>query len=287
MDTPLAVASLSKPVFAYAVLKLAEQGVLDLDTPLVHYLPYSYLPDEPYLSFISARHALSHTTGFPNWRDASGLRAAFYPGSAFQYSTEGLLYLQTVIEHLIQQSLSVYMQKNVIEPFGMENSQLVPEDLSAWQPYLPSGLRAYGALSLCTTATDYARFLIEILCPSGADEFHLTSTNLLQMLTPYIRVGDQEQLSWGLGWGIQHAEPEDSFWHFGVKHGRTFNFALGYPAEQTGMVILTTQTIGFSICEDISHTVMGDLRSLPAFWWLLPPEWWRADGRIHNVQLFM
>ena len=65
VNTPLAVASLTKPVFAYLVLKLFEQGVLDLDTPLARYLPVAYLPSEPFLPFMTARHALSHTTGFP------------------------------------------------------------------------------------------------------------------------------------------------------------------------------------------------------------------------------
>ena len=283
LETPLAVASLSKPVFAYTVLRLAEQGVLDLDTPLAQYLP-TYLQDEPHLPLMTARHALSHTTGLPNWREPSGLRAAFPPGSAFHYSTEGLLYLQTVIEHLAQQSLSDYMPQNIFMPKDMLHSRLVLEDLSIWQPYLPSGLRAYGALSLCTTAPDYARFLIEVLHPSRTDEFRLTSRSLDRMLTPHIQVGDQEQLSWGLGWGIQHAKPEDSFWHFGVKRGRTFNFALGYPTEQTGLVILTSQTIGLSVCQDIAQTVFGHSRLLPAFRWLLPPDRWRADGRNLTVQ---
>jgi CubicO group peptidase (beta-lactamase class C family) len=273
------VASLTKPVFAYTVLKLIEQGVLDLDMPLVRYLPDAYLPNEPYLPWMTARHALSHTTGFPNWRDASGLRSTSYPGSAFNYSTEGLLYLQTVIEHLTHQSLADCMQQNVFTPFGMATSRLVPEDLSLWQPYLPAGLWGYGGISLCTTASDYARFLIKMFRPGGADESRLASTTLAQMLTPHVQVGDQDQLSWGLGWGIQHAEPEDSFWHFGVKRGRTFNFALGYPAEQTGLVILTSQTIGLSLCEEIAHLVFGHSRSLPAFRWLLPPEHWRTDGR--------
>jgi CubicO group peptidase (beta-lactamase class C family) len=279
LNTPLSVASLTKPVFAYAVLKLNERGILDLDTPLVRFLPDAYLPDEPYLPLMTARHALSHTTGFPNWRDESGLRAASCPGSEFNYSTEGLLYLQTVIEHLTHQSLSDYMTQNVFAPFGMANSRLIPEDLSVVQSYLPEGLRGYGGISLYTTAPDYARFLIEMLHPSRADEFRLCSTSLGQMLKPQVKVGDQEQLSWGLGWGIQHAEPEDSFWHFGVKRGHAFNFALGYPAEQTGVVILTSQTIGLSICEEIAHSVFGDSRSLPAFRWLLPPKFWRADGR--------
>jgi len=279
LDTPMAVASLTKPVFAYTVLKLVERGILALDSPLAHYLPEAYLSDEPYLPLMTARHALSHTTGFPNWREASGLRATFSPGTAFNYSTEGLLYLQTAIEQLTQQPLSDFMMQNVFMPFEMINSRLVPEDLSVGKAYLPGGMRSYGGLSLCTTVSDYARFLIEMFQPSVPDEFRLNPTTLVQMLTPHSKVGDQEHLSWGLGWAIQHAEPEDSFWHFGVKSGRTFNFALGYPTEQTGVVILSHQTIGLSICEEIAHMVFGYSRSLPAFRWLLPPEGWRADGR--------
>jgi CubicO group peptidase (beta-lactamase class C family) len=244
LATPMPVASLSKPVFAYTALKLCEQGILDLDTPLATYLPETYLTNEPYLPLMTARHALSHTTGFPNWRDASGLRAAFRPGSAFHYSTEGLLYLQTVIEHLTRQSLADCMQQTVFTPLGTATSRLVPEDLSAFQPYLPGGLRAYGGLSLCTTAPDYARFLIAMLTSGKADECHLTLATWMQMKTPHIPVGDQDQLSWGLGWSIQHAAPEDSIWHFGVKRGRHFNFVIGYPTEQTGLVILTSQILG-------------------------------------------
>ena len=74
-NTVFEAASLTKPVFAYAVLKLIDNGKLDLDTPLVKYLPGRYdVGDDPRLDQITARHVLSHTTGFPNW-----LRAARRP----------------------------------------------------------------------------------------------------------------------------------------------------------------------------------------------------------------
>src|SRR5215475_13377134 len=59
-ETRFEVASLSKPVFAYAVLKLAEKGILDLDTAIADYLPTPYLSNEPDLSLMTVRHALSH-----------------------------------------------------------------------------------------------------------------------------------------------------------------------------------------------------------------------------------
>ena len=62
--------SMSKPVFAYAVLKLCEAGVLALDTPLTTYTPERPVSGDPRMDFITARHVLSHTTGFQNWRSA-------------------------------------------------------------------------------------------------------------------------------------------------------------------------------------------------------------------------
>src|SRR5215475_5400161 len=68
-DTVFEAASLSKPVFAYAVLKLFDAGKFDLDKPLNQYLPGNYdVGEDQRLSQITARHVLSHTPGFPNWR---------------------------------------------------------------------------------------------------------------------------------------------------------------------------------------------------------------------------
>src|SRR5260370_168114 len=61
-------ASMGKPVFAYAVMKLCERGVLNLDKPLTQYTPERYLEGDPRLDLITARHVLSHTSGFQNWR---------------------------------------------------------------------------------------------------------------------------------------------------------------------------------------------------------------------------
>jgi CubicO group peptidase (beta-lactamase class C family) len=82
-NTVFEAASLSKPVFAYAVLKLVEEGKLDLDTPLNAYLPGRYdVGDDPRLDQITARRVLSHTTGFPNWRPRGDktLKIYFTPG---------------------------------------------------------------------------------------------------------------------------------------------------------------------------------------------------------------
>jgi CubicO group peptidase (beta-lactamase class C family) len=101
-DTVFEAASVSKTVFAYAVMKLCEKGVMDLDTPLTRYTPDRYLEGDPRLDLITARHVLTHTSGFQNWRSAAEpLKIHFTPGEKrFFYSGEGFSYLQSVVTRL-------------------------------------------------------------------------------------------------------------------------------------------------------------------------------------------
>jgi CubicO group peptidase (beta-lactamase class C family) len=81
-QTTFEAASLSKPVLAYGVLKLVDEGKLDLDTPLTKYLPQRYIDGDDRLDKITARIVMSHRTGFRNWRgdENTALKIYFTPG---------------------------------------------------------------------------------------------------------------------------------------------------------------------------------------------------------------
>ena len=68
-DTVFEAASMTKPVFAYTVLRLVDRGVLKLDTPLYTYLPYPDIADDDRYKLITARMVLTHRTGFPQLAD--------------------------------------------------------------------------------------------------------------------------------------------------------------------------------------------------------------------------
>jgi len=100
-DTIFEAQSMSKPVFAYAVLKLCETGVLSLDTPLTKYTSERVVVNDPRLDFITPRHVLSHSSGFQNWRSvAEPLSIQFMPGKRWLYSGEAYAYLQSVVTRL-------------------------------------------------------------------------------------------------------------------------------------------------------------------------------------------
>ncbi len=119
-------ASLSKPVFAYAVLGLVHAGHLDLERPLDSYLPSPYPIDDSRGSQITARQVLTHTSGLPNWRpgDKGPLKLQFTPGSQYLYSGEGYFFLQTVVEHITSTSTEEFMRATLDE-LGMEASSYI------------------------------------------------------------------------------------------------------------------------------------------------------------------
>lgn len=124
-DTLFEDASLSKPVFAYLVLQLADQGVIDLDAPLVRYRRMDYLADHPWVDLVTARDVLRHSTGMPNWRKDPAhekLAPAVKPGTRIDYSGEAMFWLQLVVEKLTGESLDDSMQRLLFGPAGMRDS---------------------------------------------------------------------------------------------------------------------------------------------------------------------
>lgn len=123
-DTLFGAASLSKPVFAYAIFRMLDEKLIDLDRPLVEYLPNEDLPTGENAKLLTARHVLSHSSGLQNWRFArtDKLEFAFKPGEGFQYSGEGFYYLSRVLEKLTDRGFEEYMQERVLRPLGMTNS---------------------------------------------------------------------------------------------------------------------------------------------------------------------
>ena len=285
-STVFEAASLSKPIFTYAVLKLVDSGKLELDKPLVTYLSDSYVQNDERVNLITARMVLAHTTGFQNEvTPGRPLKIYFTPGEKFSYSGEGFLYLQKVVERITGEPLDVFMKKTVFEPLGMTSSSFVWQDryetLKA-NGHKPSGIvaqirrptvaRSYSGLH--TTALDYAKFVLAIINGTG-----LKKETTKQILKAQVRLDEScfscierssgrlsQTLSWGLGWGLERTETGDAIWHWGDNNGEFHSFIMAYPKEKIGIVILTNSGNGLSITPEIVSQITGG--SHPAFAWM-------------------
>lgn len=132
-------ASLSKPVFAYLVMQLVDQGRMELDRPLVHYRRPDYLAAHPWVDLVTVRDVLRHTTGLPNWRAKPAtekLVPAVKPGTRIDYSGEAICWLQLAVETVTGQSLDEAMQTHLFGPAGMTDSSYTwNADLAARSVY--------------------------------------------------------------------------------------------------------------------------------------------------------
>jgi len=273
-NTIFETASLSKPVFTYGILKLVENGKLDLDKPLSEYLYYTDITNDQRVNFITARMVLTHTSGFPNWRPKNEpLKIYFQPGERFSYSGEGFLYLQKVVEHISGLSLEKYMLKNVFVPLKMSHSSFIWTNESK----KANGHNSDGspiekvrevpqnaAFTLHSNPLDYAKVVIAILNGVG-----LNSKTITEMLRPQIKVQEgstnsienytgqlSNSVSWSLGWGIQFTEMGDSFWHWGDNKGFK-SFILGSKSHNHAMIIFTNSSNGLMLISEMIKKYMG------------------------------
>jgi CubicO group peptidase (beta-lactamase class C family) len=275
-ETVFEAASLSKPVFAYSVLKLVEQGKLGFDVPLTTYLPKPYISGDDRLAKISARIVLSHRTGFPNWRDGDSLSIYFTPGERFSYSGEGYVYLQRVVEQIAGKPLNDYVAEAVFVPLGMTSSSYVwrpdfdaltatghdsdGKPVELWKPK-----EAGAASTLNTTAKDYALFVDAVLNGKG-----LKRSTLREMETPQVALDptcricikqEPKQLSknlfWGLGWGIQRKDGRDALWHWG-DNGSFKAFVMAEPKSKAGVVMFTNSEKGLEIANPLVNDALGE-----------------------------
>jgi CubicO group peptidase (beta-lactamase class C family) len=292
--TVFQAASLSKAVFAFAALGLADQGRLDLNAPLSRYLP-AYVENDERINLITARHVLTHRTGFPNWRPGGKpLTIHFTPGERFSYSGEGFVYLQRAVEKITGQTLEAFVRQAVFVPLGMEDSSYIWQDryetsaalghnkaAAPSKHYKPKeggspingGGGPSAASSMLTTSTDYARFVIAVMNGTG-----LKSETARRMLTPQSptdagcrncidrpQTKPSETISWGLGIGLEETPRGRTFWHWG-DNGNFKAFVAGSPATKRGVAIFTNSINGMMIIPDIVDEAMGEHQ--PAFDWI-------------------
>ena len=269
-NTVFEAASLSKPVFAYAVLRLAESGVIDVDAPLTQYYEYESIQHDGRSGEITARMVLTHATGFPNWRPRGGqLTINFEPGSRFSYSGEGFVYLQLAVMRLTGEPMQQLVERLVFSPLGMTRSSYTWNDGYEENLALPHGAngellpkarpeRGNAAASLHTTATDFARFLIAVMNGVG-----LNDSTAQAMLSPQIEV--DSGVAWGLGIGIQDNEAGRAFWHWGDNTGYKA-YTLTYPEQGVGIVWFTNSENGQTILKALLAGTVGGTH--PAADWL-------------------
>jgi CubicO group peptidase (beta-lactamase class C family) len=289
-DSVMSAASFSKVAFAYMVMQLVQERVLDLDKPVYQYLPrplpqysdYSDLAGDERYKKITARMLLDHTVGFPNWRrfnEDGKLHIHFEPGSRFAYSGEGITLLQLVVETITKKPLEDLMQERVFQPLSMTRTSMVSHlrfesDSANGYDEAENSLgpqqehQAQAAGSMKTTPADFARFIQAVLQGQG-----LRKETKDLMLSPQIQILSKHEfpslatettdenkpirLSYGLGWGLYWTPYGKAFFKEGHDEGWR-NYTVCFDDAKIGIVIMTNSSNGESIYKELLETLLNN-----------------------------
>lgn len=299
-DTVFAAASLTKQLVAWLALRMADQGRLDLERPLADY-GLTDLSD-PQSRRIHARHVLSHSSGLPNWRFDAGevLKPSFTPGERYQYSGEGFVLLQRVIEKIENRGFGAVMQAQVFGPLEMKSSSVTWRSSFASSMAHPHSRR--GAVNRSTASRngtllelaakwkrpidewryeDALRAVAEsggdkqaplpvMVTPNAAASLWTTADDYTRFLAAAVarrdwftpRVSVSGPLDWGLGWGIENRR---FAWQWGDNPGFK-NFVLLDLETRRGIVVFTNGDAGMRVCERVIRAATGE--DHPLFLWV-------------------
>ncbi|WP_051207845.1 serine hydrolase domain-containing protein [Saccharospirillum impatiens] len=268
VNTIFNVASLTKPLFATLVMHLVQDGRLALDDPLAYYWIDPDVEDDPRHLQLTARLALSHQTGFPNWRGNNELAFLFDPGSRHEYSGEGFEYVRRALERKTGQTLSELMDQYITAPLGMEDTrfgwhhsleekiargfdeQASPLDMGYLQQR-----SANAAANTFTTLADYTRFAAWVSRGAGLEPALFNDMMTLQ---------SQHEAPWeyfGLGWRLVQLDNRTILEHDGRENGvRTQVFV--DPAVGDGLVILTNSSNGELVVRPLVEAAWRDSDTL-------------------------
>lgn len=187
-QTGFNVASISKPVTAWGIMRLVERGKLELDAPVERYLTrWQFPPSEFDASHVTVRRLLSHTaglsvTGYSGWSPGDELptleeslngatngsgdvRLILAPGTQWRYSGGGYTVMQLLVEEITGTKFSDYMREEVLLPLGMSGTDF------EWTPSIQAAsAQAYDQLG---EPAPIARFTAQ-----AAGGMHTTIENL-------------------------------------------------------------------------------------------------------------
>lgn len=285
--------SIGKLYTATLVLKLVEEGRLDLDTPIRAYLPDFKVQDEHAADVVTPRNLLCHTSGFDGDHftdtgrgdDALALYVAGCadlpqiapPGLIWSYSNSGFSILGRIVEVLYGATFEDVLREEIFAPLGLEHTVSFadeaivhpvsvghdPDQAGHLTVSSPWGLaRAFGPMgsAVIASAGDVLRFVQPHLEGEGT-----------KLLEPKLVAAMQEQQvglvddmlgkGWGLGWILDRWGEVDVIGHDGNSIGQNA-FMRVAPGERFGFCLQTNVGSALQLYREVADWLFGERLSV-------------------------
>jgi CubicO group peptidase (beta-lactamase class C family) len=286
-ETRFQAASISKPATALAVLRLVQEGRLDLDEEVNRYLrSWQVPPNGAWQPRLTLRHLLSHTGGvtvhgFPGYRpdepipslrqvldgappaNTAPIRVDTLPGVEFRYAGGGTTIVQQLLVDVLGRPFPDLMQDLVLGPLGMAHSAFAQPPPASLTPVAATGHRGDGvplrgkwhvypelaAAGLWTTPTDLCRLALAVQrSVVGADRAFLRPDLARAMLAR------QFGSDLGLGFFLEGDGPSLRFAHGGGNEGFRC-YLVAYADRPHGAAVMTNSDGGWALNAEILEAI--------------------------------
>jgi CubicO group peptidase (beta-lactamase class C family) len=263
------MASVSKPFVATAIMQLVEAGKVNLDDPVVNYLPYFKIDDDRYRQ-ITVKQMLTHTSGMPDvmdyeWGQQEDPRGAltrytlslkdrkliFDPGESWAYSNMAFEVLGNLIEKVSGMAFEAYIKQYILNPLKMNQSNfLIDEKLRPLytdghvrelkikvSPTYPYNPKHAPSSTLHSNVVDMCHWAVANLYRGEYQNQRILKSSSYNLLwRPYTKAYDA--LSIGLSWFLSSQEGELKIEHGGGDLGFSTHFSMK-PRKMNALVVLT------------------------------------------------
>ena len=286
-ETLFQAASISKPVSALAMLRLVQEGKLNLDEDVNAKLRAWKVPENEFTKEqrVTLRRIVSHSAGltvhgFPGYAsheevptiiqilngekpaNTAPIRVDTIPGTLWRYSGGGYVVMQLLLTEATGKPFPQILHDLVLQPVAMTHStyeQPLPKSLAGFAatPYRSGGEPVKGGphtypemapAGLWTTPSDLARLAIEV-----QNEYAGKSSKILsqEMMKQMLR---RQKDDWGLGFGLQNSGSKLIFGHGGANEGYRCDLE-AYAESGQGLAIMTNSDSGGGLATEYLRAV--------------------------------
>ncbi|MGV4888386.1 serine hydrolase domain-containing protein [Streptomyces viridosporus] len=286
------IGSITKTFTAVLVLRLRDEGVLDLGDPLEEHLPGTGAGEATIAELLAHSGGLAAETPGPWWErtpgtlrpdlaDVLGERPFVHPvGRRFHYANPGYALLGALVEKVRGASWEEVLRREVLEPLGLRRTSVHPEAPHAegWAVHpwadvmLPEPVEDLGRMApagqLWSTTDDLARFAAFLV---GGDDRVLSAESLREMRTPAAPMGTADVASgyaYCLGLEIRHQDGLTLVGHTGSLPGFLACLVISV-VDDVAAVVLANCTSGpapFTVAADLVRIVAEAEPRIPAPW---------------------
>jgi CubicO group peptidase (beta-lactamase class C family) len=283
--TVFPIASISKTFAATAMMRLVEQGKVDLKAPVRTYLPEFRVRDSVASRTVTVWHLLTHLGGWEG--QVSGpdrgtetlknfvstitdLMQVAPPGAAWSYNNAGFSIAGHVIEAVTGTPINRAMRDLVFQPLGLEHAGTTAGDFivnrfaaghavrngttTLLRPFTPSASVTAGGVGVCMTdLMSYAKFHLGDGTAANGERI-LKRESLEQMRTPQIRKQSYDD-DMGIGWHLRNVGGVRVAAHGGTLGGHILLLEI-VPERNFAIGILTNASTGWRVIQDVEREAL-------------------------------